>query len=168
MLEKIVKQGQRGRKRRNPQDLGANVFWENRYRTATRDDAKKIIPPSPDPTTVLLHQFFERYAHLFLNDTRIVDVAANAKQLRALIAFSSETSKPAGPTSAYRWGDCNRFHIRDSGRASKQANVRREGGFESRFALLPLQTLDQGRFFTAYIGASSSVQIDIEAIPRPT
>ena len=57
------------------QDLLALGFWQNRYGAATRYNTKKIIPSTPDTTTVLLNEVLEWNAHLFFDDARAVDVS---------------------------------------------------------------------------------------------
>jgi hypothetical protein len=113
---------------------------------------------------VLLDELLQRDTHLLLDNTGIVDVAANAVQLGTLIALSSEPSEPARSTTANSGGDGDSLNVGYSRGASEQPNISREGGLETGLSLLALQTLNESSLLSANVGSGSTVDIDVEIV----
>jgi hypothetical protein len=66
-------------------------------------------------------------------------VATNTVEFDALISLTTKTCEPLGTTTDDARNDGNGFDVGNGGRTSKESNIGREGWFQSRFALFPLQ-----------------------------
>ncbi len=66
---------------------------------------------------------------------------------------------------AYR-RDCDRLNVRNGSRATKDTDVSRERRLEAWLALLALEGLDEGSFFSANVGAGTAVHEDVEVVAR--
>ena len=113
---------------------------------------------------MLFDQVFEGNAHFFLNNARVIDVTTDAEKFGSLIPLTTEPRKPTGTSSANCRGDRDSLDVCNSGGTTEEANVCREGGFQPRFSLFALEGLDQGGFFAAYIGASTTMDVNVEIV----
>jgi len=64
---------------------------------------------------MLLDQVLKGDTHFLLNDTRVVDVTADAVKLGSLIPLTTESSEPTGTSSANGGCDCDGLDVGDSG-----------------------------------------------------
>jgi hypothetical protein len=144
------------------QNLSTNVLGDDGYRRSTRNNAQEIIPSTYNASTVFLDKFLQRDAHLFFNNTGIVDMTTNAIEFCPRIPFSSKAGEPARATPADGRCNCYSFNIGNGSRAPKQPNISGERGLQTRFSLLPFYTLDESRFFPANVGSSATVYINVE------
>lgn len=110
------------------------------------------------------NEFLQRDAHLFFNSDGVVDVTADAEQLRALILWSSKTAKPAGPSAHDRWADCYRLDVSDCRRAAIKTCVSREGRLQSGATGFAFNALNKTSLFTTNVCSSTTMDIDIKVI----
>lgn len=91
-------------------------------------------------------------------------MSGNAEELRSVITFTTETSEPGSSSSGdgRRHGDS--LDVGDCRWASEQSDIGRERGLQTRFALLALDRLDQGRLLAADVCSGASVQVDVERV----
>jgi hypothetical protein len=78
---------------------------------------------------MLLDQILEGNTHFFLNDTRVVDVAADTEKLGSLIPVASKSSKPARTPPANRRGYCDSLDVGNGGGTAEETNIGRERWF---------------------------------------
>ena len=76
---------------------------------------------------MFLDQVLKGDTHFLFNNTRIVDVTTDTKKLCSLIPVATESSEPAGTSSANRGGDGDGLNIGDGGGTAEETNVGREG-----------------------------------------
>lgn len=146
------------------QDLFAFVNRKDRNGTASRNDAKKVIPATANTSTVFLDEFLQWNTHLLLHNTRVVDVPRNAEQLSALISLPAERGKPLRPTPTDSWCNCNSLDVCNRRWAPEQTDICREWWLQTRLALLSLQTLNQSSFLSTDIRSCATMKVDVEAV----
>eukprot|EP00354_Favella_ehrenbergii_P010829 CAMPEP_0170466100 /NCGR_PEP_ID=MMETSP0123-20130129/10192_1 /TAXON_ID=182087 /ORGANISM="Favella ehrenbergii, Strain Fehren 1" /LENGTH=420 /DNA_ID=CAMNT_0010732155 /DNA_START=1151 /DNA_END=2414 /DNA_ORIENTATION=- len=137
---------------------------EHLNRRAARDDGLQVVPAANDATGVALDQLSERDAHLFFNSDRVVDVATDAEEFGARILVATKAAEPVGSAAHDRRAHGDRLHVRDRGRAAVQASVGWEGRLQSGATGLALERLDEGRFLTADVRASATVDDNVEVV----
>lgn len=93
-------------------------------------------------------------------------MSTDAKQFGSLVPLPPKSSEPACTASTDRRSDRDGLDISHGCWASKQADVSREGWFQTRLSLLSFDTLDQGRFFSTDIRTRAAVEVDVEAVTR--
>mmetsp|Transcript_4070 Transcript_4070/g.8194 ORF Transcript_4070/g.8194 Transcript_4070/m.8194 type:complete len:343 (+) Transcript_4070:92-1120(+) len=169
----LVKHGDRSRTKTG--SLGAQVIkvhqgfiteglvQDGNGRT-TRDAGLDGVPAIAHTTAVLFDQIPQRNRHGLFHNFGALDMSRNRKELGTAVIFTAKRSKPRGTTTQNCRRDCNGFHIGDRRRTSKDTYAGGEWRLETRLALLTLETLDKSRFFTANVGTSSTVQINIKII----
>ena len=117
---------------------------------------------------MLIDQLPQRHRHLFLNNTRVIDVTGNAEEFRSGISFPTERIEPSRSSSNNRRGDGDGLNIRDGSRTTEESNVGGEGRLKSGLSLLSFERFDQGRLFSADVRSRSSMEIDVEVVARST
>jgi hypothetical protein len=68
-----------------------------------------------------------------------INVATDTVEFDALISFTAKACEPLCTATDDGGNDGDGFDVCDGGRTSKEADIGREGWFQSRFALFPLQ-----------------------------
>jgi hypothetical protein len=68
-----------------------------------------------------------------------IDMAANTEKFDTLISFTAKACEPLCTTTDDGGDDGDGFDVCDGGGTSKESDIGREGWFQSRFALFPLQ-----------------------------
>ena len=151
----------------NLQDFGALVDGQDGNGRTTWHDTEKVVPAANDTTTMLLNEVLERNTHLLLYDARVVDVAANAEQLGALITGTTETCEPWSTATANGWGDSDSLNVGDGGRAAEETNVGGEWRLQTRLALLALQTLDERSLLSTHVRTRPAMDIHVKVVSGP-
>ena len=140
--------------------LGRN----QRYRRATRNNGKEIVPTAANAACMLFNQLTEGNAHRFFHGARLVHMARNLEQLGSSIILTAKALEPIRATAQDRWRDGNGFHIVDRGWATIKARARRERRLQARLALFAFQAFDHRGFFTADIGPCPTVHEHVKII----
>jgi hypothetical protein len=115
-------------------------------------------PPTTPP--VFLNEFLQRDAHLFLDNTGIIDMTTNAIEFCPRIPLPSKAGEQARATPADGTRcNCYSFNIGNGSRAPKQPNISWERELQTR---LFFYTLNESPFFPANGGSSATVYINVE------
>src|SRR3546814_13200872 len=94
---------------------------------------------------MLVDQFAEGDANLFLDDARALDMARDLEELGALVILTSEAREPRRAAAQDRRDDRDAFDIVHRRRAALEARTRRERRFQARLAFLALEAFGDGR-----------------------
>src|SRR3546814_12188844 len=81
---------------------------------------------------MLVDQFAEGDAHLFLDDARALDMARNLEELGALVILTPEAREPRRAAAPDRRDDRAAFDIVDGRRAAIKPRARRERRFDGK------------------------------------
>ena len=111
-----------------------------------------------------LNQLLQRNRHLLFHSARVVHVTGDVEQLGAGVPRPSERREPSSAAAANIRRDGHCFDVGDGGGAAEDAHVGGERRLQPRLALLALQTLDQGRFLAADVGACAPVDEHVEVV----
>lgn len=150
------------------QSLLGDLPRDHRNGTSTGNHTLQVLPSPSNSSTVLLQQLLQRYTHLFLHHTRVVDVSTDTKHLCSGIPLPSKSSKPRSTSSSNRGRHSNRLDICHGRRTTEQSYIGREWRLESWFTLFTLDGFDQSGFFSANVCSGTPMQVDVERVSCPT
>src|SRR5205085_10517695 len=122
----------------------------------------QIVPAATDAAAMTLDQFTERQPHRLFDVAGPLDMPGDAKQLCADIVRPSDRGKPGRATAQNVGCNRNRLDVVDRGRATIEADIRREWRLQARLALLAFEAFEQRGFLAADIGAGAVRDIDVE------
>ena len=116
--------------------------------------------------------FFDEFpqgnAHLLLNGAGQVHMAGNTEQLGPRVLGPPQRCEPAGPAAQNLRRHGDGFHIGHGGGATVKTDIGRKRGPHARLALIAFETLQQGRFLAANVGARPVVKVNLEIPSRFT
>ena len=144
----------------------ADMLGQNRGRRTAGNDGQQVVPAATDATAMLLDQLAHGNAHLLLNSARVVHVAADTKELSAVVALAAEAGEPGATTAADGRGDRDGLDVGDGRRTAEQTNGSRERGLKTGLAGLALKRLDQAGLLATDVGTSTAVDVDVEVVAR--
>lgn len=110
----------------------------------TRNDGQKVVPTATNSASMLLDELPHGDAQLLLYSYRVVDVAADAEQLGAVVVLAAEAGEPLRAPPQDCGGNSYCFDVCHGGGASPEAHIGWERRLETGLAGLAFQTLNQG------------------------
>jgi hypothetical protein len=91
-------------------------------------------------------------------------VTTNTEELGTLVLVATESGEPRGTTSHDCRNNRDSLYICDGSRATVESSISWEGRLQSGSTGLALEAFNQSRFFTANIGSSTTLNIDIKVV----
>src|SRR5581483_6273210 len=132
------------------------------HRGAAGDDGLEIVPAAANAAAMPLDQLAERDTHRLLDIAGALDMARDAKQLRAMVVLRADAGEPGRAAAQDVGRDRDRFDIVDRGRAAIEADIGREWRLQARLTLLALEAFEQRSLLATDIGAGAVRDIEIE------
>ena len=103
----------------------------------TRNDGQKVVPTATNSASMLLDELPHGDAQLLLYSYRVVDVAADAEQLGAVVVLAAEAGEPLRAPPQDCGGNSYCFDVCHGGGASQRPTLAGKGGLRRGLPALP-------------------------------